>query len=115
MRVVLSVLVLLSAAAAPPALAQTKQEQVEAHRADAAQRPGDACAPYGAVANVCGSMWRSGTRFNRQDRIREADAFQGGIEAALAAGDCEGARAKAADAGRHELAARIRRACKASS
>jgi len=108
---VLGVLLLLSAAAAPPALAQSKQEQVENHRADAAQRRFDGCSPSAAF---CPSMRRSSLRFDRSEGAREARAFNDGLEAALAAGDCEGARAKAVDAGRHELAARIRRACKAA-
>jgi hypothetical protein len=115
MRKLIGVLVVLSAAAAAPALAQTKQEQVENHRADAIQRQSDACSPHGMAAGACGSMWRSSSRFNGQERAREARAFHDSLEAALAAGDCEGARAKAVDAGRHELAARIRRACKANS
>ncbi|MFN3584082.1 hypothetical protein [Phenylobacterium sp.] len=111
MRAVLGVLVLLSAAAAPPAIAQTRQEQVEAHRAEAAQRMFDRCSP--SVA--CPSMWRSSLRSDRSERAREARAFNESLEILLAAGDCEGARAKAVDAGLHELAAHIRRACKAAS
>lgn len=67
---------------------------------------------------ACG-MLRAGpvasARFDALERQRERRELYARIDASLRAGDCEGARAKAVDEGRHELAARIRRACRAAS
>lgn len=115
MRRLVGVLVLGAAAAGATAQAQTAQQQADDRRAAAIQRQYDRCAPHSISAGGCPSMQIVTQRFDRQARARETRALFASIEASLRAGDCEGARAQAVDEGRHELAARIRRACKRAS
>jgi len=103
---------LLVGLASGPAVAQEAKDQL---RADAAERHLQSC-PFSAVsASACPSLRmgpRADVRFDRAARQREARDLYASIKGSLDRGDCEGARAKAVDDGRHELAARIRRACK---
>lgn len=54
-------------------------------------------------------------RMDAFDHFQEQQELRANIKAALEKGDCAGARKTAVDQGAHELAGRIRRACKALS
>lgn len=58
---------------------------------------------------------RVSARMARVNAVREGRELREAIDAALADGRCEDARKIAVDKGRHELAARLRRACAAAS
>lgn len=100
-------------AAAGGAQAQSSEDRA------AGRAPVDSRCSLGNRSSAACGMLRAGpeagVRFDGAERQRERRDLYASIDASLVAGDCEGARAKAVDDGRHELAARIRRACKAAS
>ncbi|MGA0608173.1 hypothetical protein ACO2Q0_19450 [Phenylobacterium sp. VNQ135] len=104
----------LALVAAAPAFAQG----VSNGQAGAPNAVGRDPCPFSASSPGCPSLRmgpRPGALFDAFERRRERNTLYASIQASLDRGDCENARAKAVDDGRHELAARIGRACKGRS